>query len=120
MPKPTTTTVPQQGGGYADPAPLAAQEYPHRRGLGADRAGRQEVGADAGPGAAVVAGGRVMTTATKHPILALAVACPDCKAAIGQPCTTGSGVVRTFPHVVREKASDKVAKRQQQEAARHG
>ena len=61
-----------------------------------------------------------MTAPTNHPILALAVACPDCQAAIGQPCTTGAGRVRTFPHVVREKASEKVVKRQQAEAARHG
>jgi hypothetical protein len=55
--------------------------------------------------------------ATNHPILALAVECPDCQAAIGQPCTTGSGVVRIYPHVSREKAAAKVVKQQQAEAA---
>ena len=59
-----------------------------------------------------------MTSATNHPILALAVACPDCQAAIGQPCTTGAGRVRTFPHVSREKAATKAVKQQQAEAVR--
>lgn len=58
-----------------------------------------------------------MAVLTSPEVRALAVACPDCQAAIGVPCTTGSGVVRTWPHVVREKAAAKAAKRQQAEAA---